>query len=319
MFKFAVLIASLAYASAGYAGLQTPYVAPVAAHYSSAPSVSYSTVTRSHAPVLTQGYAHSAPVVVAPVQTYSAPLTKSYSYGNNYAPALSYGLGHGYAPALAQNSYGYSAYAAPLATKTVAIAQPQLYQQNSYAAHAAPVWAPNSYNYGGDHLLGYNNYQGHYAYLAVFITSLALASAGYVGHEQSYAAPAVAVQYSPAPVVSYSSFTRSPVQSLPHGYAHAAPSHTYAAPLTKHVTYGHNYAPALSHGHGYAPALSHNSYGYSAYGGAAPLATKTVAFAQPQLYHQNTYATHAAPVLAAHGYNHGGALAYNNHHGHYAY
>ncbi|XP_062558168.1 uncharacterized protein LOC134223047 [Armigeres subalbatus] len=152
MFKFALLIVSLTCASAGYAGQQTTYVAPVAAHYAAAPAVSYSTATRSHAPILTQGYAHSTPVLVAPVQAYSAPLTKSYAYGNNYAPVLAYN--QGYAPALSHNGYGHAAYATPLVTKTVAIAQPQLYQQNTYVAHPAPVWTSNNYN----------NYHGHYAH-----------------------------------------------------------------------------------------------------------------------------------------------------------
>ncbi|EAT48057.1 AAEL000916-PA [Aedes aegypti] len=162
MFKVTLLIASLAYASAGYAGLDHSYAAPVAAHYSSAPSVSYSTFSRSHAPSLGHGYTHAAPVLAAPTQVYSTPLTKTYTHGYNYAPALSYG--HGYAPALSHNSYGYSGYAAPLTTKTVAIAQPQLYHQNSYATHAAPVLAHHGYNYGGSHLLGCNNHHGHYAY-----------------------------------------------------------------------------------------------------------------------------------------------------------
>lgn len=157
------------------------------------------------------------------------------------------------------------------------------------------------------------------------MVALAYASAGYVGTEHSYAAP-VAAQYSSAPAVSYSNFIRhSP--SLGHGYAHdhhahAAPvlatsSHGYAAPLTNHFTYGQNLAPALAYDQGYAPALSHDNYGYTGY--AAPLATKPVVVAQPQLYHHNTYATHAAPVLAAHDYNHGGDLRYHKHHGHYTY
>ncbi|XP_001651655.2 uncharacterized protein LOC5567225 [Aedes aegypti] len=139
MFKVIFLIASLAYASAGYAGVQHTYETPVAAHYSSVPIVGYGTFSRSHAPSLGHGYAHAASVLAAPTQVYSAPFTKTYTHGYNYAPALSYG--QGYAPALSHNSYGYSAYAAPLITKTVAIAQPQLYHQNSYATQAAPVLA----------------------------------------------------------------------------------------------------------------------------------------------------------------------------------
>ncbi|KXJ73178.1 hypothetical protein RP20_CCG016339 [Aedes albopictus] len=164
--QITLLIASLAYASAGYAGLDHSYAAPVAAHYSSAPSVSYSTFSHGHSPSLGHGYAHAAPVLAAPVHTYSAPLTKAYSHGYNYAPSLSYGhsYGHGYAPALSHNSYGHSAYAAPLATKTLTVAQPQLYHQNTYATHAAPVLAHHGYNHGASHLLGYNNHHGHYAY-----------------------------------------------------------------------------------------------------------------------------------------------------------
>ncbi|EAT48054.1 AAEL000921-PA [Aedes aegypti] len=162
MFKVILLIATLAYASAGYAGVQHTYEAPVAAQYSLAPIVSYGTFSRSHAPSLGHEYTHAASVLAAPTQVYSAPLTKAYTHGYNHAPALSYG--HGYAPALSHNSYGYSGYAAPLTTKTVAIAQPQQYHQNTYATQAAPVLAHHGYNYGASHLLGYNNHHGHYAY-----------------------------------------------------------------------------------------------------------------------------------------------------------
>ncbi|XP_062558172.1 uncharacterized protein LOC134223051 [Armigeres subalbatus] len=145
MFKLILLIVSLSCVSAGYAGQQTIYVAPVAAHYAAAtPSVGYSTATHSHAPILTQAYAHPAPVLVAPVQAYPAPLTQSYAYGNNYAPVLSYN--QGYAPATAHNINGHAAYETPLVTKTVAIAQPQFCCDT--------VWTPNNFN----------NYHGHYSY-----------------------------------------------------------------------------------------------------------------------------------------------------------
>ncbi|KXJ73661.1 hypothetical protein RP20_CCG015326 [Aedes albopictus] len=165
MFKITLLIASLAYASAGYAGFEPSH----GVHYSSAPAVGYSTFAHSHSPSLGHGYAHAAPVLAAPVHAYSAPLTKAYSHGYNYAPALSYGHGHGYgyAPALSHNSYGHSAYAAPLATKTLTVAQPQLYHQHTYTTHAAaPLLTTHGYNHGGaSHLLGYNNHHGgHYAY-----------------------------------------------------------------------------------------------------------------------------------------------------------
>ncbi|XP_065082054.1 cuticle protein 16.5-like [Ochlerotatus camptorhynchus] len=161
MFKLVVLIASLAYASAGYAGVEqsVSYAGPAAAHYSSAPAVSYSTLTRHHSPSLAyaapahHGYAHAAPVLAAPSHAYTtAQLTNTYA-----APALSYG--HSY------DNYGYSAYAAPLAAKTIAVGQPQLYHQNTYAtqAVAAPVLASRGYNYAPVSL-GYNNHHGHYAY-----------------------------------------------------------------------------------------------------------------------------------------------------------
>ncbi|XP_065082053.1 cuticle protein 10.6-like [Ochlerotatus camptorhynchus] len=160
MFKLAVLIASLAYASAGYAGTEHTYAAPVAAHYSSAPAVSYSSFTRHQntAPAH-HGYAHATPVLAAPSHAYA---TQAYA-----APALSYG--HSYAPAVSHDNYGYSAYAAPLAAKTIAVAQPQHYH-HAFATHAvaAPVLANHGYNYApaaaGAHVLGYNNHHGHYAY-----------------------------------------------------------------------------------------------------------------------------------------------------------
>ncbi|KXJ75532.1 hypothetical protein RP20_CCG011553 [Aedes albopictus] len=162
MLKITLLIASLAYASAGYAGFEPSY----GAHYPSAPAVGYNTFAHSHSLGHGFGYAHAAPVLAAPVHTYSAPLTKAYSHGYNYAPSLAHGHGYGYAPALSHNSYGHSAYAAPLHANTLAVAQPQLYHQNTYATHAAaPLLTTHGYNHGASHLLGYNNHHGgHHAY-----------------------------------------------------------------------------------------------------------------------------------------------------------
>ncbi|XP_065082059.1 cuticle protein 16.5-like [Ochlerotatus camptorhynchus] len=164
MFKFAVLIASLAYASAGTEH-SVPYATPAAAHYLSAPAVSYNTFTRhQYAAPAHHGYAHAAPVLAAPNHVYTTtPFTRTYG-----TPALSYG--HSYAPSLSHDNYGYSSYADPLSTKTLAVAQPQLYHQNTYATHAvaAPVLATHGFNYApvsaGAHLLGYNNHHGQYAY-----------------------------------------------------------------------------------------------------------------------------------------------------------
>ncbi|KXJ73663.1 uncharacterized protein LOC134291791 [Aedes albopictus] len=169
--------------------------------------------------------------------------------------------------------------------------------------------------------------------LTILIASLAFASAGYIGTEHAYAAPVAApAQYSsapaPAPAVSYSNFVRhfpsQPALHYTHDQTHpvpvvSAPSHVYAAPLTnqQRFVYGQNHAPAVAYGQGYAPALSQDHYGYPAYD--APLATKSVLVAQtqPELYHHNAYASHAAP-LVAHGYHQGEGLVYDqHHHGHY--
>ncbi|XP_029730684.2 cuticle protein-like [Aedes albopictus] len=167
--------------------------------------------------------------------------------------------------------------------------------------------------------------------LTILIASLALASAGYIRTEPSYAAPvATPTHHSPAPAVSYSSFVRhfpsQPALHFTHDQTHpvtvvSAPNHEYAAPLTnqQRFIYAQNQAPALAYGQGYAPALPQDHYRYPEYD-APLLATKPLVVAQPQphlYHHHNTYATHAAPVVAAQDYHQGEGLVYDQHHGHY--
>lgn len=160
LFQFAVIFATLAYASAGlieanHHGLA--YAAAPVAHYAAAPATSYSSFTKTHSPAISYGaapvaygYGHhaAAPVLAAPALSYAAPIAKaSLAYGHSYAPAVAAPLSYGHAYG------GYSGYAraAPLAT---------------YGHHAAsPILAARSYGYAPAAVapLSYSNY-GHYAY-----------------------------------------------------------------------------------------------------------------------------------------------------------
>ncbi|XP_029732168.1 cuticle protein 16.5-like [Aedes albopictus] len=164
-FKFAVLFACLAYASAGYLEPATTYqAAPLAysSHQLPALSYGYSAPIAQHTyatPIAHQTYAAPIQTYSAPIahQTYAAPIAHTYaaapalSYARSYAPALSYSsapavsYAHSYAPALSYSAPLASAktlaiaqpalsYSAPLATtKTLAIAQP------AAIAHSAPA------------------------------------------------------------------------------------------------------------------------------------------------------------------------------------
>ncbi|XP_021707887.1 histidine-rich glycoprotein-like [Aedes aegypti] len=151
----------------------------------------------------------------------------------------------------------------------------------------------------------------------LLLASLAYASAG---HVDSHAAP-IAANYAPAAAVSYSTVTRTHSLPVAHGNAHSNLHHGYIHSHNNHHVYGHNFAPAHSYEDGYAQYLANDHYGYSRHG--APLIAKHVTVAHVPVHHHHAYADNvvAAPVLAAHGYNYGGAhhLGYNNHHGHHGY
>ncbi|KXJ73180.1 hypothetical protein RP20_CCG016341 [Aedes albopictus] len=150
MFKCILLVASLAYVSAGHADSDHGY-APASA-------VSYSSVTRTH--VLPSVHANGHFVQH---HGYTHPHNNHHVYGHNFAPAHSYE--HDYAQYVSSHeNYGHSRYGAPLTVKHVPVVAhvPEHHHHNS---HAAPVLVANAHNYGGaHHHSGYDHHQGHYAY-----------------------------------------------------------------------------------------------------------------------------------------------------------
>ncbi|XP_049543646.1 uncharacterized protein LOC125956121 isoform X2 [Anopheles darlingi] len=164
-FKFVLLVASLACASAGYIP-SDPHL-----HLSYAPATSYSTVTKHGVPAVTKtivqepqlyhgyghGYAHAAPsVVVSKPLAISSPLPVSYgaAHGIYQAPALvnniEYSKPLSYAPVaktiLAEPAYGKALIAEPVYAKTI-VSEPiynkQVYGQPIYGEKtliAEPVY-----------------------------------------------------------------------------------------------------------------------------------------------------------------------------------
>ncbi|XP_049543649.1 uncharacterized protein LOC125956122 [Anopheles darlingi] len=164
-FKFVLMVASLAYASAGYIP-SDPH-----AHLSYAPATSYSTVTKHGVPALTKtivqepqlyhgyghGYAQAAPsVVVSKPLAISSPLPVSYgaAHGLYQAPALvnniEYSKPLSYAPVaktiIAEPAYGKALIAEPVYAKTI-VSEPiynkQVYGQPIYGEKtliAEPVY-----------------------------------------------------------------------------------------------------------------------------------------------------------------------------------
>ncbi|XP_058053721.1 cuticle protein 16.5-like [Anopheles bellator] len=205
-FKIVVLFATLALASAGYLEPehhhQVSYGAAPVAHYSSAPAVSYSSITRHDSPAkvaVAKTVAYAEPSV-----HYAAPLTKTYSvheptlktvvaqpapvYAHTvvaqpapvYAHAaktLAYAAPqvHYQAPALVKNveysktlAYAPQYVSQPTYTKHL-VAEPQpLYHHHSAPvyAHGAPVVATKTLGYAEPHVshVSYADNSAHYAW-----------------------------------------------------------------------------------------------------------------------------------------------------------
>ncbi|KXJ81320.1 hypothetical protein RP20_CCG020489 [Aedes albopictus] len=154
MFKFILLVASLAYVSAGHADSGHGY-APASA-------VSYSTVTRTHALPSVHGNDHSVLH-----HGYTHPHNNHHVYGHNFAPAHSYE--QDYAQYVSSHdNYGHARYGARLAVKHAPVVVAHVPEHHHHNTHGAPVLVANAHNYGGvHHHSGYDqhhHHQGHYAY-----------------------------------------------------------------------------------------------------------------------------------------------------------
>ncbi|XP_055631423.1 cuticle protein 16.5-like [Toxorhynchites rutilus septentrionalis] len=190
--KLAVILASLACASAGYLEPATPYAAaPLVApalsyghgHLNSArrlgqiavPAVSYNN--------------YEYPAYAAPWATMAVAIVQP---NLKYAPAVSYS--NDYAPALGYNKLGYSSYAAPLDAKKVVIAEPTPIASDAplLAGRPALSYAP---------ALSYSN----------------------LGHT-SYAAPLAAKTIAVAPgsplLASHSALAYAPISGYAGSFAH---------------------------------------------------------------------------------------------------
>ncbi|XP_065082019.1 larval/pupal cuticle protein H1C [Ochlerotatus camptorhynchus] len=211
-FKFVVFVASLAVASAGYLEAPVSYAAPVAAHYSPASSVSYSSLSHAtplaYAAPVAKTVAYSSPAVGAThestirshdgtishhskaVDTAFSSVRKSDTRITNEAPKLA-----------------YTAYAAPAVHTTY--------------AHAAPVAVAKQISYAAP---------------AVH-TTYAHAAPAYQTY--AHAAPAIQTYAHAAPAIQTYSHAAPAIQT----YSHAAP--VVAAHATKTLTY----SPAVEVAH----------------------------------------------------------------------
>ncbi|EAL41469.2 AGAP010902-PA [Anopheles gambiae str. PEST] len=245
-FKIVVLFATLACASAGYVEPEhhhLSYAAAPVAHYSSAPAVSYSSITRHETPKV----AVAKQVTYAePAVHYAAPLTKTYAV---HEPALKTVVAQ---PAYTKTVYAQEpahvyAHAAPVvAAKTVSYAAPQVHYQAAPQVHyqAAPALVKNV------------EYTKTLAYAPV--TKTLVSEPTYTKHvvaEPTYTKTLLA-QPAYTKYVSQPTYTKTLVaehQPLYHHqpavYAHAAPvvaakTVSYAAPAAhvSHVSYADNAA-----------------------------------------------------------------------------
>ncbi|XP_052870833.1 cuticle protein 16.5-like [Anopheles cruzii] len=222
-FKIVVLFATLALASAGYLEPehhhQVSYgAAPVAHHYSSAPAVSYSSITRHDSPAKV-AVAKTVAYAAEPSVHYAAPLTKTLAYAE---PSVHY--------------------AAPL-TKTYSVHEPTL---KTVVAQPAPLYAKTVYAQEPAHV---------YAHGAKTVAYAAPQVHYQAAPQVHYQAPTLLknVEYSKtlayAPqYVSQPTYTKTLVaepQPLYHHH-HSAPVYAHGAPVVATKTLGYA-EPHVSH------------------------------------------------------------------------
>uniref|UniRef100_A0A182PU23 Uncharacterized protein n=1 Tax=Anopheles epiroticus TaxID=199890 RepID=A0A182PU23_9DIPT len=218
-FKIVVLFATLACASAGYVEPehhQLSYAAAPVAHYSSAPAVSYSSITRHETPKL----AVAKQVTYAePAVHYAAPLAKTYAV---HEPALKTVVAQ---PAYTKTVYAQEpahvyAHAAPVvAAKTVSYAAPQVHYQ------AAPALVKNV------------EYTKTLAYAPVTKTLVS---------EPTYTKTLVAHQPAYTKYVSQPTYTKTLVAEHQPLYQHQ-PVYAHAAPVVAAKTLSYEPAAHVSH------------------------------------------------------------------------
>ncbi|XP_055618960.1 cuticle protein-like [Toxorhynchites rutilus septentrionalis] len=160
-FKIFVMFTTLACVSAGYLESDQHY-APLA-HYSSAPAVSYSSVTHHASPKLAVAKTYAA--YAEPAVQYAAPITKSYAvhqpsvlrtivaepaYSYDHAAPLVYSQSLGYPKTLSYAPLAKTIVAQPAYTKVVAVEPTYartIVPEAGYG-HAAPILAAKGLNYG---------------------------------------------------------------------------------------------------------------------------------------------------------------------------
>uniref|UniRef100_A0A182YRG3 Uncharacterized protein n=1 Tax=Anopheles stephensi TaxID=30069 RepID=A0A182YRG3_ANOST len=282
-FKIVVLFATLACASAGYVQPEhqhLSYAAAPVAHYSSAPAVSYSSITRHETPKLAvaKQVAYAEPAV-----HYAAPLTKTYAV---HEPALKTVVSQ---PAYTKTVYAQEpahvyAHAAPVvAAKTVSYAAPQVHYSHatpvvaaktvSYAepqvhyAHAAPVVAAKTVSYAAPQV----HYQAPLLKNVEYTKTLAYAPVAkhyvseptYTKHvvaEPTYTKTLLAEPaYTKTTYVSQPTYTKTLVAEPQPLYQHSSPVYAHAAPVVAAKTL--SYAPAAQVSHvSYADNSAHYAW-----------------------------------------------------------
>uniref|UniRef100_A0A182TBV7 Uncharacterized protein n=1 Tax=Anopheles maculatus TaxID=74869 RepID=A0A182TBV7_9DIPT len=261
-FKIVVLFATLACASAGYVQPEhqhLSYAAEPVAHYSSAPAVSYSSITRHETPKLAvaKQVAYAEPAV-----HYAAPLTKTYAV---HEPALKTVVAQ---PAYTKTVYAQEpahvyAHAAPVvAAKTVSYAAPQVHY-----AHAAPVVAAKTVSYAAPQV----HYQAPLLKNVEYTKTLAYAPVEkhyvseptYTKHvvaEPTYTKTLLAQPaYTKTTYVSQPTYTKTLVAEPQPLYQHSSPVYAHAAPVVAAKTL--SYAPAAQVSHvSYADNSAHYAW-----------------------------------------------------------
>uniref|UniRef100_A0A182RW17 Uncharacterized protein n=1 Tax=Anopheles funestus TaxID=62324 RepID=A0A182RW17_ANOFN len=220
-FKIVVLFATLACASAGYVEPehhQLSYAAAPVAHYSSAPAVSYSSITRQDTPKLAvaKHVAYAEPAV-----HYAAPLTKTYAV---HEPALK--------TVVAQPAY----------TKTVYAQEPA-----HVYAHAAPVVAAKTVSYAAPQV----HYQAPYTKTLTYapVTKTLVHEPTYTKHvvaEPTYTKTLLA-QPAYTKYVSQPTYTKTLVAEPQPLYHHSSPVYAHAAPVVAAKTLSYEPAAHVSH------------------------------------------------------------------------
>ncbi|XP_055626224.1 larval/pupal cuticle protein H1C-like [Toxorhynchites rutilus septentrionalis] len=256
-FKFVVFVASLAFASAGY--LEAPV-----AHYSSAPSVSYSTISQPAplaktvayaAPAAYASYAHAAPLA------YAAPITKTLSYS---APAV----GATHESTIRSHDATVSHYSKAVDTPYSSVRKSDIRVTNEAPklALASYAHAPAIATYSHAPVVA-----KQVSYAAPALTTYSHSAPVALTKQVSYAAPAVATYAHAAPAIASYSHAAPAIASYSHAapaytsYAHAAPAiatYAHAAPaIAAHSTKTLTYSPAVEVAH-VSYDGSHAHYGW---------------------------------------------------------